>query len=285
MSADLRKRAEDLVREVKKNGWTVERRTRHWLATGGPTPITIPGTPSDYRAIENSRQQLKRAGYLEENQQQKSKRELRKAKGSLVTAPQELRTDLKQLLINLGEDPNRPEGKKGSKGGARKILIELMPEVYESLGLETPVSSEARLKKIRSVLAGEPMMADHLAAMTALVSQLKDADVSDRASTFQGVGTKNGVQTLVTKWRCRDCHQTFDAQEALAAHQMTVHAERLRTQQEFVKPIDRYGLLPENTNGKQWSDDLHVRVLMAILDPNVTREEAVAIADEVRTRV
>lgn len=55
-----------LVREIEKwEGWTIERRTRGWVAYPADKthkPIAIHGTLSDHRSYKNLRHQLRRAG-------------------------------------------------------------------------------------------------------------------------------------------------------------------------------------------------------------------------------
>lgn len=59
MQKDLRQ----LLRRVDRLGWTIQQGGSH-LKVIGPNGafVTVPSTPSDWRAIRNCRAQLRRAG-------------------------------------------------------------------------------------------------------------------------------------------------------------------------------------------------------------------------------
>ena len=60
------KEVKDLIRSLRKQGWTVEQtRNNHWKATAptGGQPEYIASTPSDHRSLKNTVARLKRLGY------------------------------------------------------------------------------------------------------------------------------------------------------------------------------------------------------------------------------
>lgn len=59
-SSDLRSKAEELIKAARNAGWRVKESGGHTKIF--PPVIVIPSTPSDYRAIENLKSLLKKAG-------------------------------------------------------------------------------------------------------------------------------------------------------------------------------------------------------------------------------
>ena len=56
-----------LIKELERQGWRVERGSKHFIAYSPDTsvrPITIPGTPSDHRSLKNLRAELRRGGAI-----------------------------------------------------------------------------------------------------------------------------------------------------------------------------------------------------------------------------
>ncbi len=56
----------ELIEEAQRQGWRAERTQRgHWqlFAPDGRTIVTLPGTPSDWRAFRNTIAQMRRAGF------------------------------------------------------------------------------------------------------------------------------------------------------------------------------------------------------------------------------
>jgi len=59
------KEIKDLVRELQRQGWTVEqRKSNHFKATppNGKGCVFFPATPSDWRSIKNTKAKLKEFG-------------------------------------------------------------------------------------------------------------------------------------------------------------------------------------------------------------------------------
>lgn len=64
MSGSRRREMEQLVREMRKAGWKVEKtRSGHWkfMPPGGKGGIYAPSTPGDARSLDNTKAELKRA--------------------------------------------------------------------------------------------------------------------------------------------------------------------------------------------------------------------------------
>ena len=56
---------QELTEQVLAQGWTIRSGGKHWIlypADRTQRPITVPGTPGDFRSVKNFRSQLRRAG-------------------------------------------------------------------------------------------------------------------------------------------------------------------------------------------------------------------------------
>jgi hypothetical protein len=62
----LRKEVKELLREAERQGWRVERRSRHYMlfAPDGKGKVTIASTPSTPRAITHSVARMRRYGFV-----------------------------------------------------------------------------------------------------------------------------------------------------------------------------------------------------------------------------
>jgi hypothetical protein len=60
---DQRKKIEELVAAVEKQGWTASNTGRHWRVVSPAGKIVfLPSTPSEYRSVKNARALLRRCG-------------------------------------------------------------------------------------------------------------------------------------------------------------------------------------------------------------------------------
>lgn len=219
MSADLKKKMRELLDEVRDNGWSAAVNNNHVKVRGLETMVVLASTPSDYRSLENSRAELRRAGYLEKNP-----KEMRNLRGfgvnNAVKIPQSSRTNLRKLLDDLGEVKG-PESKKGQKGGARAALVEKLTEVWMREGITPPTSESYFFTMIKNVASGDASFGQEKINLFDMAVNEMLAMRTNGGSPFQSV--KDG--TLKTFWQCKECKKEFTGQTSLALHMVKSHPE------------------------------------------------------------
>jgi stress-induced morphogen len=246
MSGDLKKRTEEIIDQLEKNGYQIIRSSEHYKIRGKGLPqMSMSKTPSDPRGLENFLSQLKREGY------DLTKRRKVNPHGKQVMPNPILRRRLTELLRMLGE----VEG--GKRSGARAVVMQQMKKVYAQKGLIVPPNDDSYFRPIRIVLAGEKMGQVQLDVLADAVTQLMHEM------------TPVAPPTATSVFRCDLCNRTFEDLSELSQHQNIYHTTR--PQPAEVPKIE--------TNGKSTLAD---RVLIAVLDPRSTREEALELAAAVR---
>jgi hypothetical protein len=309
---ELAKRTDDLRKQVEANGYDVRDNGKHIVVMGGKEMVSMSRTPSDHRSLKNLESQLRKAGYMKPRPGHVTadgKRAARRAGGKRIAPSKRMRDELKKLLVEMGEDPKYADpSHRGQRGGARAKLIPEMMEAYEECGVESPNDDGGYYVRIKSWLAGDKMYKDQVTVLAHLLAKKVKVDTSKAGEGFQAIVPGKG---LTTHWRCKECKAEFETQQGLSVHLLEAH--------EIAYAPQTHGFFPETatittsgttagytvtavptfggptievgaqeaTNGRvtTLADDLHIQVLAAILDPQVTRDEAVALAQAVYNAV
>lgn len=206
----------------------------------------------------------------------------------LTPVPVELANRLERIALDLGYQP-------GKRGPGNATLAHMVRHANTlANGDWQPGSEHSGTDLLRKIMNGQKNATPHgVAYVERLVNDL------DRGGTLPpkapaGIDQKNvkvkRVPAVVTRWwECPVCLEKFESESDLRLHRNLTHPKQVA--EEVVEEMDKYlsvSTIPGRPTEKKadlYHNDLHMRVLAAILDPSVDRTEALEISEEVRQAI